>query len=452
MLVVGRGEARRHHVGVVAGIAVGHSHGRHDPGQLHLELDGAVQVEVPVEAVLVVSDGRDGAHDQTPRATHLAPTRHHVHVLPEDPVVLLVHADGVGARVRLAPFVGVHVVEVEDLAQAVATERQRVGHAAEAPLACVERALPGVHRSRVPVGHDHLADGSPVQDRPDPPPVLVAHRVDDEALQWVHADSQRPLLPADQVALHLEARALGLRDLERLQVGPRRSVVLGVVAAGLGWERHDAQVEHLEYLAPAHVDEGQQPLERPRVAVVLLRLAQVGEAARDAAALLVAQPEGAGGPGVDLDLGAVDDAASVERRVPLGVVVQGGEHHDRLLDLQCRSHVAHDLPAVHRAPGHRDDHLRHVGLGALQQHQADTAVDRDVLPAVEGAHQVLGRIAQAQVGKTDQVGRHLGPAAREDDLTGGDDLVPRQGGQGVQDGRGGSRHLADVTRRAPSTL
>ncbi len=291
-----------------------------------------------------------------------------------------------------------------------------------------------------------------MQDGTDPPSVLIAHRVEDEPLQWVHADTQRPLLPADQVALHLEARALGLRDLERLEVGAQRSVVLGVIAAGLGWERHDAQVEHLEYLAAAHVHEGEQPLERPRVAVVLLRLAQVGEAARDAPALLVGEPERAGGPGVDLHLGAVDDAAAVEGRVPLGVVVQSGQHHDRLLDLQCRSHVAHDLPAVHLAPGHRDDHLRHVGLGPLQQHQADTAVDRDVLATVEGAHEVLGRVAQAQVGETDQVGRHLGAAAREDDLAGGDDLVPRQGGQGVQDGRGGGRHLADVTRPGSGTL
>ena len=35
---------------------------------------------------------------------------------------------------------------------------------------------------------------------------------------------------------------------------------------------------------------------------------------------------------------------------------------------------AHDVPAVHLAPGDRDDHLGHVGLGALQQDEADPAV------------------------------------------------------------------------------
>ena len=37
---------------------------RDDAGQLDLELDRAVLVEVPVEAVLVVADRRDGRHDQ----------------------------------------------------------------------------------------------------------------------------------------------------------------------------------------------------------------------------------------------------------------------------------------------------------------------------------------------------------------------------------------------------
>ena len=39
-------------------------HRRHDAGELHLELDVAVEVEVPVEAVLVVADGRDEADDE----------------------------------------------------------------------------------------------------------------------------------------------------------------------------------------------------------------------------------------------------------------------------------------------------------------------------------------------------------------------------------------------------
>ena len=84
-------------------LAGGHGHGRQDAGQLHLELDRAVEVEVPEEAVLVVADGGDGAHHQPPRAAHLGAARARVDVLPEDPVVLLVHADGVRARCRACP-------------------------------------------------------------------------------------------------------------------------------------------------------------------------------------------------------------------------------------------------------------------------------------------------------------------------------------------------------------
>ena len=323
VLVVGRGQTRRHHLGVRAGVAVGHRHGRHDPGELHLELHGAVEVEVPVEPVLVVADGGDGAHHQPARPAHLGAARDHVDVLPEDAVVLLVHADGVGlacaacrARRRRrrrssGSRPGSRSPSVSELAMRP-----------EAPLAGVEGALPRVHRAGVPVGHDHLAHRGPVEERAHPAAVLVADVVEDQALERVHADPQRPLLPAHEVALDREARALGLGDLERLEVGAQRPVVLGVVAARVGREGDDAEVDHLEHLAPAHVDEGQQALERAGVAVVVGRLAQVGQALGDPAALLVVEAERARRPGVDLDQRAVDDAPAVEGGVPLGVLVR----------------------------------------------------------------------------------------------------------------------------------
>ena len=122
--------------------------GRHDAGELDLELDRAVQVEVPVEAVLVVADRRDEADDQATRAAHLGATAVEVDVLPEDSVVLFVNADRVLGLGRVAVLIGVDPVEVEDLAETVAAERERVRHAAEAPLARVERVLPTVHRRR----------------------------------------------------------------------------------------------------------------------------------------------------------------------------------------------------------------------------------------------------------------------------------------------------------------
>ena len=77
---------------------------REDAGQLDLELDRAVLVEVPEEAVLVVLDRRDRRDDQPPRPPDLGRVgQAAVGVLPEDAVVFLVHADGVLDRQRARP-------------------------------------------------------------------------------------------------------------------------------------------------------------------------------------------------------------------------------------------------------------------------------------------------------------------------------------------------------------
>ena len=78
-------------------------HRRDDAGELHLELDVAVEVEVPVEAVLVVADGRDEADHEAARAADLVGAAVQVVVLPEDPVVLFVHADRVARRCTARP-------------------------------------------------------------------------------------------------------------------------------------------------------------------------------------------------------------------------------------------------------------------------------------------------------------------------------------------------------------
>ena len=156
-------------------------HRRHDAGQLHLELDVAVEIEVPVEAVLVVADRRDEADHEPAAAAHLGSPAEHVDVLPEDPVVLFVHADRVVDHPRLALLVRDRRVEVVDLAEAVAAERERLRHAPEAPLPRVEGVLPAVQLARVAVGHDHLRDRRAVQDRADAAVVVVGDLVQHEA-------------------------------------------------------------------------------------------------------------------------------------------------------------------------------------------------------------------------------------------------------------------------------
>ena len=342
--MVGCVQLRAHHLAEV-GPATRLSRRRlDDAGQLHLELDGAVEVEVPVEAVLVVTGGCDRADHEAPRPTDLGSAGPHVDVLPEDPVVLLVHADAVLEHLRVAVLVGEGHVEVVNLAQAVAPERQRVGHAAESPFAGVEGVLPPVHRPGVAVGHHHLVDGRAVQDRADTAPVVVADGVQDQALVLLHRDAERPLLPAHEVALDGEARSLGLADLERLQVCAQRSDVVGEVARVLGRQWHHAGVDDLEHLAPRHVDEGEKPFDRAGIAVVSRRLAEERDAPADAPALLERQAEVARGPRVDLDEVEVGDAALLESGDVVGVCLQAEDGVERLLEQQPGPHPGHLRP------------------------------------------------------------------------------------------------------------
>jgi hypothetical protein len=82
-------------------------------------------------------------------------------------------------------------------AEAVAAELQRGGHEPQAPLADVERRAAVVVGGRVAVGDDHLGEAQAVRDRP----VVVGEGVEHEPLAVVEADPQRPLLPAQVVAV-----------------------------------------------------------------------------------------------------------------------------------------------------------------------------------------------------------------------------------------------------------
>ena len=221
VLVVRGGQLRRHPGGVVAGDVAGD--GEHDAGQLDVELDRAVLVQVPEEAVVVVADRRPRRHDEATRTADLAGAAEEVLVLPQHADVLLVQAHDLRQLDRLALVVGVDGVEVVDLAEAVAAERQRAGQAAEAVLALVEVADPEAHRVRVGVGHDHLGHRRSVHDRADPTAVGVAELVQHEALAGVEADAERPALPLDSGAVDLEAGPVRLGDGERPQARPHRT-------------------------------------------------------------------------------------------------------------------------------------------------------------------------------------------------------------------------------------
>src|SRR5206468_2442043 len=96
---------------------------REDAGELDLQLNVAVLIEVPEEAVLVVLDGGNRGDDEPAAPPHFGAVRNAaISVLPQNAVILLVHADGVlhGEQVPAAiDHVG---VEVLDVAEAIAAE------------------------------------------------------------------------------------------------------------------------------------------------------------------------------------------------------------------------------------------------------------------------------------------------------------------------------------------
>ena len=189
-------------------------------------------------------------------------------MLPEDPVVLLVHADRVRDHPRLALLVRERRVEVVDLAEAVAAERERLRHAAEAPLARVERVLPAVQLAGVAVGHDHLADRRAVQDRTGAPVVVVGDLVQHEPFVRIEADAELHFCHSTRLPSTVKLGPSGCVIEIGLRSGAQARLVLGVVARAVRRQRRDAVVDDLDHLVGAHVEVHDQPFDRPRVAVV----------------------------------------------------------------------------------------------------------------------------------------------------------------------------------------
>ncbi len=301
-------------------------------------------------------------------------------MLPQDAGVLLVEADGVGDGAGFALLVGEHGVEVADLAHAVAAEGQRVGEAAETPLADVEGVLPPVQGPRVAVGDHHLADRRPAQDRP----AVVRDVAQNDPLERIEADVEGPALPAQHVAVDLEPDPVGLGDDERRQAGPR-GVVLGEVAAGVVGQRDDPAVDQLEHLAAGHVHQRLQALDRAGVAVVAGLLAVEADAAGHPPALLGRDAEVARGPGVDLHLGEVGDAPGGQGGPESLVLVQRGDGHEALPEPEGWADVVVGHPADDLAGVQRHRRLDDRGLGPRDDHQPGPAagggapgvVDRD---------------------------------------------------------------------------
>ena len=158
-------------------------------------------------------------------------------MLPQQPVVLLVHAHRALNHLGLALRVVHHRIKVVDVAQAVTAQRQAVGRKAQAIVARVQRALAVVGRPRVAVGHRQLRDAAAVGHGAGAAPrvgVLEAHIVQHQPLARVEGEPQVPALPAHRPAVHGEAGALRLHHVQLAQASaPGQAHQLAVVVVAV---------------------------------------------------------------------------------------------------------------------------------------------------------------------------------------------------------------------------
>ena len=409
------GHVARRHGGVV-----------HHPGQLHLVFDCAVLVEIPEEPVFVVPDGRDEGDHQPSGPAHFRLPGPPVDVLPEDAEVLFVHADGVGDFHDASLGVIGHGVEIVDLAEAVAPEGKGVGQVADAVLSRVEGILAKVGCIGLAVGDHHLGQTGPVDYGASAPLVPIRYVVEHEPLPGRKPEAHVPLLPGNVPAVHGEAGALRLGDVDGLQVlSELVDEVLRVVAVIRGqWDDaviYDAKDFHL-----VEVYHGDDPLDGTGVAVVVGAGAEPAEGIGQPHPLFALDPVIPRRPRVHHHQVNVGNAALrqglLERRIFLYGLLTFVEfvQHDLGLD------AGDVLPRLHGVLGEGDYGL--VGASGVVVQEADEG-----LPG-QGARPVVGQDV-VLVGLVEHHG--LVPHPRPDVLLpveylhGAEYFVSREGIEGV---------------------
>ncbi len=109
-------------------------------------------------------------------------------------------------------------VEIMDMAETVAAQRQAIEQRADAVFAEIEGVAAERARGWIAVGHDHFGERGAVHDGAQTALVLIADVVEDQAFADIEADAQAPFLPAHLVALDGEAWAFRLGYLQGLHV------------------------------------------------------------------------------------------------------------------------------------------------------------------------------------------------------------------------------------------
>src|ERR1700735_4863476 len=128
-------------------------------------------------------------------------------MLPRHAGIFLVQADAPFDVAWIAKQIRYHSIEIMDYAQTIATQGQRVCHAAEAEFAAIENVLAIVASLRRAVRHHHFGDGRAIDEGPALVLLGIADGVKHQSLARAEPDAKVPVLPGDQVALHHETGA-----------------------------------------------------------------------------------------------------------------------------------------------------------------------------------------------------------------------------------------------------
>ena len=101
-----------------------------------------------------------------------------------------------------------------DHAQTIATQGQRVCHAAEAEFAAIENVLTIVASLRRAVRHHHFGDRRAIDDGTPFAVLRIADGIKHQSLAPVEAHAKVPVLPCHLVALHYETGTIRLHYVE----------------------------------------------------------------------------------------------------------------------------------------------------------------------------------------------------------------------------------------------
>ena len=212
-----------------------------------------------------------------------------------------------------------HGIEIMDHAQTIATQGERVRHAAEAEFAAIENVLAIVASLRRAVRHHHFGDGRAIDDGPPFAVLGIADGIKHQSLAPIEAHAKVPVFPGHLVALHHETGAIGLHHIEpgrRLAklmqklriVIQRRARNRNVISVGR------EMIMDIQHLQRAHINQRVQPLDRVGIIVVEGKHPHPDEAVEHPAPLLDGDVEVARGPRIDADIFELSEQAAAAQR------------------------------------------------------------------------------------------------------------------------------------------